>query len=986
MKQTNYIIALLLALFFATAGASADVVDDYKVDFNAAFSTSAHDFKVAPGWGHIVGSYNDYYDSYYVEYTYGAEYGVDNTGGLKIGSQTLGYGYESETVNDLLVTPFVTGTSSLYVKKSGSTGSVKFFIVTKSGASYTKGSQIDVDMPELSASEWTKVDIPEQEGGAYIGIRGENVYIDNFEAQHADVVMLKSLKIDRVTSTGKSEPDCNADGKFAVGFTVSVTNNGDAELVPGTEGYSLSIVNHSDNDAVVYTLPIAETLAVGASATVELAADVDYATYPGRNRYDVMENLASTSSYGSWIEPTPYAPVMQLRDESGRMEGGESYSYGMAAEPVSKKFTIRNTGAAPLTVTDIELPQGFSHDIELPLTVAAHGEAEMNITLNTGVAGIFSGNVVVKGDGVDDFTFAVSGTVLDPAKYFENFEGGSQPVGTVMEPNWNVKQRDYESSGNAYMAVNGTRGTETMFITPLLKVAEGDKMSVDVARTGYNTEAEDMFLKVYYSPDRTNWTLAKEIASTDLPSTRAVSSTYYYGDLKTFVIDNIPAGNYYIGFGAGYTSIDNIYGFEKVNVAHDIMVADKSMTTTGMVNNEYEATVSFKNINSAEEPKDNYTVTLYADGEPVATAEGADMAAGETVSFSLAYTPHTAGVVTMYAELKNTADDYVVRTSETDVTIVEETATAEKLIGTDSGSKENNEVFYTMYADNSKGGLCDFYYPVEMLKKYGLKAGDKIAGLKFVGTPASTKTVGQLHQTLSYGLIDEASFVAGENMDALTTVTLVDGDDVAFDENEDYITNVTLPEPIVWDGTSALRIATYVKSDKGQYVGLKYPVDADYSTAYYKSGTGSSYSNKQTPLITLNIQKDPATFSGTVKCGDDAVADATLTLRSGDVIYSGKSGADGTFSFPVIQAGKTYSLTVEAEGYEEYTEAGIDFSADVEKDIVLTATIPTGVHGVDAAESGKLDTAKPMYNLAGQKVGKGYEGIVIQNGKKYNLK
>ena len=46
-----------------------------------------------------------------------------------------------------------------------------------------------------------------------------------------------------------------------------------------------------------------------------------------------------------------------------------------------------------------------------------------------------------------------------------------------------------------------------------------------------------------------------------------------------------------------------------------------------------------------------------------------------------------------------------------------------------------------------------------------------------------------------------------------------------------------------------------------------------------------------------------------------------------------------------------------------------------------------GVMSIDANRQGSaLDYTKPVYNLAGQQVGKDYKGVVIQNGKKYSVK
>ena len=86
MKRFNFLLATLLAIVFSN-GAKAEVQSPYKVDFNTTISTSAHDFKVAPGWGHVVDSYfdSDEYETYYVQYDYLAEGGVTD-GCLKVGT------------------------------------------------------------------------------------------------------------------------------------------------------------------------------------------------------------------------------------------------------------------------------------------------------------------------------------------------------------------------------------------------------------------------------------------------------------------------------------------------------------------------------------------------------------------------------------------------------------------------------------------------------------------------------------------------------------------------------------------------------------------------------------------------------------------------------------------------------------------------------------------------------------------------------------
>ena len=48
--------------------------------------------------------------------------------------------------------------------------------------------------------------------------------------------------------------------------------------------------------------------------------------------------------------------------------------------------------------------------------------------------------------------------------------------------------------------------------------------------------------------------------------------------------------------------------------------------------------------------------------------------------------------------------------------------------------------------------------------------------------------------------------------------------------------------------------------------------------------------------------------------------------------------------------------------------------------IVVTIDASTGIKEV---ENRKEDANAPLYNLAGQRVGKDYKGVVIKNGQKY---
>lgn len=940
MRNFYCSLALIAASTLWAGQARADIVQNYTMDFNKSISTTAHDFKVGSGWGHIVEKYTttDYWQDYYVSYSYSSTDGRNGSGAIKVGSQTIGddYNYDVGPVNDLLVTPAISGKASIWVKKtsSWSSSTIKFYAVTLENGNYKKGDQIEVDIPELS-SDWVQINLPEQ-NNQYIGIRAENLYIDDFAADKADIELQKSLLVSKVSYKGKDEPDCDADGKFPVEFEVTITNNGDLDLTEGTEGYSLSVRNYSKDKAVVFTQPLKGNLAVGASTTVTVSGTVNSNTYPDRNRYDVFEDLTNTSKSGAWIEPVPYKPVLTMRNDDGKIDNGkETFAWGMVNASTDKTFKISNDGAAPLNITKVVVPDGFTTSLAAPLTIAAHETKDFTVTMTAEKSGIYSGEFKVSGEGVDDFSFNVSGTVLDPAKYYANFNDDQIPAGAYAEDGWSVAQRDGASSDNPYLLSNGSQDKDNKFVTPLLKVAEGEKMSVDVARTNYYTGGEGVYLNVYYSADRTNWTLARKITANELSEDRAVNYTYYYSKLKTFVIDNIPAGNYYIGFGAGYTSIDNIYGFEKVDVAHDLMLTASKLPATAVVNNAYTATATLLNVNAKDEAADSYTASLYVDGEVVATAPAKSIASGEKSEFSFSYTPHKAGAAEAYIEFKNAADNYTVASEKVSVDVKEEQATGTVTVG--NGNTTSNKTAIDWYDANGSGAHMDNLYKPEMLEKYGLKKGAKITSVSYTGTSFNDKTVSDILLTAYVGAVDAAKFEAGKNYESLQKVDVYTGKStIDFVDGKTYTTTITLPEPIIWDGTSAIRVLTYVKADK--YVNVKFNADDSDNNSYYGSGApgeASSLSAKPTAVAEFGIQTEPSVIAGNITWKNKAVAGATVTLTSGDVIYTGASDDKGVYSIDVIQNDKKYNLTVSAPGYIDYTENDVDLSKSLNKNIVL---------------------------------------------------
>ena len=84
-----------------------------------------------------------------------------------------------------------------------------------------------------------------------------------------------------------------------------------------------------------------------------------------------------------------------------------------------------------------------------------------------------------------------------------------------------------------------------------------------------------------------------------------------------------------------------------------------------------------------------------------------------------------------------------------------------------------------------------------------------------------------------------------------------------------------------------------------------------------------------------------------------------------------------------LPAGKTSVETIVSNAGIQFGGAG-GGSARARQDFVLNLDDDNTTTGIEAIENGQLtiDNDAPAYNLAGQKVGKGYKGIVIINGKK----
>lgn len=969
-------IYLLFTAFAFIAGlstAKAETVSPYSYGFDG-LDVSEHDF--APtGWNHIVDSYS----GDYVSYTAYDEGGQDGGAYLGVGSQELGYGWSLEDVYDLLVTPPVTGDVSFYVKQTSSSGSVEIYTVTKNGFQYEMGAAYEVELPALSTTEWTQIVVPSVPEGTMLGIRGQNVGIDSFSAASAEIELKKAMAITEIVGEYENYAYINADaeGNVTFKFTVKVQNTGETVLNPGDEGYAVDIINNTKDNAVVGTAQVPVALQPGeTSEAFDVVAHISGITEPGENywRFYLRENLTGVETYYGWYYIYAYLPMLEVAiDETyDTVENGTTVDFGTSREPVEKLIYIMNSdGGAPLNVTAIDMPEGFSYTLNavtdnnetgepiagVPFEIAAHGKALMTVTMTTDVVGTRSGNISIATEGAEPFVMPVAGVVVDPSKLFVNFEDQKFPEGTYNElddegeVHWAVKSVGTYSEPN-YAADHDRVGILTKFVLPKMKVEEGDVMSFRAAKK--NT---GVHLNVLYSADRKSWTTAKAISEDAADEADRFSDEGYTNnyEFKTFTVDNIPAGEWYVAFEGNYVRVDDIMGYTLLEVPdYDLIVEGASFPSTAMVNYASTASATIVNIGKADVKEGELTAKIYLNDEEAASASVPAIASGESATIAIAFTPHQAGATTirMAVEGVATAD------ATAEMTVAEETTSNYVQVGEGSSLTSGGPFKFYNYRS-----ITEIIYPKEAI---GIPAGTKILGLTFKGYYSGKNVQSDINVYIAN---ESGTAFKGYDVTGMTQYSGV------FDmtngggssSNPIDVITVTFPEGIVYNGEN-IRIVTTADSNGWQSV--YFEVDNNYSSAAQQKASDSGSLEEleasaswsalsYMPVAYFAVEKDATTISGTVTAKESgaAIEGAEVKLTSGDVEYAGTTGADGRYEFAVMQDALTYDMEVAKEGYFTYRSNDISFAeGSAVKDVEMDEATGINIVSVSIPAEGEVNS------------------------------
>lgn len=652
-------------------------------------------------------------------------------------------------------------------------------------------------------------------------------------------------------------------------------------------------------------------------------------------------------------------------------------SFGMGNQlGLVQNFEIYNWGTAPLTVKSITVPEGFTASID-KATVAPKTRQAVDITFSAQTAGTYEGKLAIvytAADGTDaTFELPVSGTLLDPSKWYAPFDGSNNawPAGSRHQSKMEL-QLPSGKPANDY-SLYSTSSTNNMFITPKLKAKAGETLQFD-ART-YSSNWPEGAVELFVATTREGLEDAATRISLGKWSGEGVDAEHTLTpEFRTVSVTFDEAGEYYLGFTiVSRVYVDNIYGLTLVPVEHDVVLASSTIPADGVQNKSAIAKITLQNFGLKAEEDATYTVASYVNGVKCSEVDGTELpvvfsTSDAGVEMEVEFRSPKVGIFPVYLEV-DFGNGYKLTTDPVDVTFAEETLASEVTVGTPSGF-DYNVPFNLNYRSSETVAL---YTAADL----GLSDGDKISSITVRGY--SKENSWTTHLTVCYEWTDETtqSKPSSGLYDASAMTECVNIPEYVWEhvgtatEPVDMIT-LKFDEPLVYEAGKSLRLYFY-STATGYKNGFNFEISNDISRAYnhYSDGTLSSWNSKKNPVLHMTLAVEARTFSPTVvDSKGNAVAGATVTLISNDgddVQYEGTTGEDGKAAINVIQSSRTYDVEIKSASGELYMDGVSVADASFEQtvtllDVVTIEDYTTLTEGKDAAVVYMNTTLDPGFN------------------------
>ena len=316
-------------------------------------------------------------------------------------------------------------------------------------------------------------------------------------------------------------------------------------------------------------------------------------------------------------------PAMTVKDGTSKITTGYSYNFGLTTAGTTKTFALKNPGDANVALS-VNATTGYTAELSSS-TLVAGGEATLTITMNATGDGTVT--ITSTTEGIDDFVINVSGTVRNPNKMWCNFADGV-PTGWTNSGNWSIATTGApENTSGAGYAYNTSYGTNKLMYSPLVTIADGEKLYL--MAKGHGSTASWNVLKIQYSSDGNTWTTAKDLTG--------ITNSW-----QSVEVTEIPAGNWYIGFYGSYAYFTDIYGGEEST--SPVLALSQSSYDFGLISaNTTSSDITITNTGKSEltgmtitSDNENFTVSVTDNATTIA-------ANGGTTKFNVTMAPNVTG-------------------------------------------------------------------------------------------------------------------------------------------------------------------------------------------------------------------------------------------------------------------------------------------------------------------------------------------------------
>lgn len=949
-------VGIALGAFAVPAGAAP-----YFENFDVAPGSTT----LPVGWDFNLDQRNGYED-----YSFGASTtnGVDGTRCLQFKTQLLEedwYDWDfapkrapqtnlSGYRTAAFFTPIVSGTVTMKIRSYGTTPTYtdeeffNIYDVTTTASGILKpniNSMLDYTEVELEGygapegNPWRLVTLDVGETPKRIALVPSNLYLDDFSAEFGEIPVIRKLKISDFGTQGPSKLYANEQGEVIMPVKFKLENQGNVALNPGDENYTVTMLK---NSTAFYTWQADSVLEVGESKV--FFANLPF-TLPDPTQNQLSqsvrgtENISGTGSYATTFSIYGWNSSCIFYEPDRDSSLPANNSLGLFSGSKEFSFRIFNQGGAPLVISDMEAPGYVTADVEFPLTVEG-GTSQPVVLTFASDPGAIDCSVIFNGNGTgsdNKTTLKFTGAVIEEGIYVASFDDKEIPGTWIAEMPAEWKVYTSTSIGGSALQTPSAAGKGKM-ITDKIAFAEGQKMTISYAGTSFYGSPYPN-LKVYVSPDRSNWTEVADFVHLDSERTHYIPTANMF---KAAEIE-MPEGEWYIGFEGVKTYIDYIFGGTQAVVLHDLFLSDYTTPANAMVNHAVNVSMKLKNYGSETEEASTYTVSLLHGGVTVATAESQDLESGAApTTFNCSFIPHYACEERPLKMVVEFEDGYTVETAEEMLAIAEEVLVAEQYVGEATTSNKSEYVPFKGYDKNSRSLMT---YTPEMIP---LQSGAKISKIAFLFANTSSKSPydREIKMWMSNGN-DKTAYADSVSMTPIVHVlqqyalTTAEEKTVlgAYDVME-----FTLPEVFEYDGTGFQIMA---RSEAGVWGKTEFATfDATDAAIYNSNDTYSSYKSgspsnvSKLPVLILGLEAEPLTVNGTVThtlvgAEPEAIAGAIVRFEGDGLLYSATTDENGLYSLPIYQNGHAYVTSVYACGHvDNVSEAAVyDENAEVNVDM-----------------------------------------------------